>query len=82
MFEKDPEKRIGIYDIITDPWVTRNGEEEVELDLESLTSNDSIDGFSSVGKVEVEDINREINSGNKLNWKVLPIDIESLRSGT
>ena len=41
IFEKDPLKRIGIYDIIQDPWITRDNESEVELDLESLDSEDS-----------------------------------------
>ena len=41
IFEKDPDKRLGIYDIILDPWVTRDDQSEVELDLDSLDSEDS-----------------------------------------
>ena len=76
IFEKDPEKRMRIYDIIHDPWVTRDGDSEVELDLESLTSKDSVAGFGSVGKVEVDDINRDIRNGNKFNFALLPVDVE------
>ena len=56
LFEKDPEKRIGMYDIIRDPWVTRDGSSEIELGLSSLTSNDTAFMFGSVGKVEVDSI--------------------------
>ena len=62
MFEKDPDKRIGIYDIIRDPWVTQNGEETVDLDLEKLTSNDSITALSNVGRVAIDEINNDIDS--------------------
>ena len=41
LFEKDPEKRIVMIDIMNDPWVTRDGSSEIELGLETLTSNDS-----------------------------------------
>ena len=61
LFEKDPEKRIVMIDIMNDPWVTRDGSSEIELGLETLTSNDSAFQFGSVGKVEVDQIQRDIN---------------------
>ena len=61
LFEKDPEKRIVMIDIMNDPWVTRDGSSEIELGLETLTSNDSAFMFGSVGKVEVDQIQRDIN---------------------
>lgn len=33
IFEKDPAKRIDIYELIDDPWVTDNGENMIDLDL-------------------------------------------------
>ena len=73
IFEKDPEKRIGIYDIIQDPWVTRDNESEVELDLVSLDSEDSAHIFGSQGKVDVGAINKDIVSNDRLNLKIRPL---------
>ena len=33
ILEKDPEKRIDIYQLIYDPWVTDDGKNEIDLDL-------------------------------------------------
>ena len=41
IFEKDNEKRIDIYEILEDPWVTCNGREEVNLDLEESSEQES-----------------------------------------
>ena len=41
IFEKDSEKRIDIYKILEDPWVTCNGREEVNLDLEESSEQES-----------------------------------------
>ena len=79
MFEKDPDQRIGIYDIIQDPWVTRDGEEMVDLDLEELTSNDSLSALSNVGKVDkvvFEDINNDIKSKPSQSWWQWNIQVE------
>lgn len=45
MLERDPEKRMSIYDVISDPWVTNDGVESVDLDLEA--SEDSLSDVSS-----------------------------------
>ena len=34
MLDKDPDKRAGIYEIISDPWVTDSGLCHVDLDLD------------------------------------------------
>jgi hypothetical protein len=39
MLEKDPDKRIGIYDLLNDPWVTDNGSAKVDLDILSSYSD-------------------------------------------
>lgn len=39
MFEKDPEKRCGIYEMLQDPWVTCGGREMVDLDLEGSSTS-------------------------------------------
>ena len=37
MLQKDPEKRMGIDELIYDPWVTNDGKEEfTEQDLKDL----------------------------------------------
>ena len=72
IFEKDPDKRLGIYDIILDPWVTRDEQSEVELDLDSLDSEDS--ALSGQQKVDVSELNKDIAGGSRLNLQVLPID--------
>lgn len=33
IFDKDPDKRIDIYDMLDDPWVTDDGQNLVDLDL-------------------------------------------------
>ena len=33
IFEKDPEKRISIQEMLEDPWVTENGANSVNLDM-------------------------------------------------
>ena len=38
MLEKDPERRATIYDVMGDAWVTSEGTESVDLDLESDSS--------------------------------------------
>lgn len=43
MLERDPEKRVSIYDVISDPWVTNDGAESIDLDLAA-----SISSLSSV----------------------------------
>ena len=40
MLQKDPAYRIGIYDIIDDPWVTDDGENLIDLDLISSDSEE------------------------------------------
>ena len=72
IFEKDPDKRLGIYDIILDPWVTRDDQSEVELDLDSLDSEDS--ALSGQGRVDVSELNKDIAGTSRLNLQVLPID--------
>ena len=79
IFEKDPDERIGIYDIIQDPWVTRDNESEVELDLVSLDSEDSAHIFGSQGKVDVGEINKDIVSNGRLNLHIMPIDETPLK---
>ena len=39
IFEKDPERRITIYDLLDDPWVTNDGQDLVELDCESVSNS-------------------------------------------
>ena len=41
MFDKNQNDRIQIYDILEDPWVTCNGREEVNLDLEESSEQES-----------------------------------------
>ena len=41
IFEKDHDKRINIYQILEDPWITCNGREEVNLDLEESSEVES-----------------------------------------
>lgn len=38
VFEKNPKNRIDIYELLDDPWVTDNGQNYVELDLEDSHS--------------------------------------------
>ena len=59
VFEKDPEKRMKMDGLKDDPWLTKDGNESINLDLDELSTNNSaLNG--SVGKVEVEELNREI----------------------
>ena len=60
LFEKDPEKRMKMESLKDDPWLTKDGSEEIDLDLSELSTNNSALVFGSVGKVEVEELNREI----------------------
>ena len=39
IFEKDPEKRIDIYDLINDPWVTDDGQNVIDLDMSQDTDS-------------------------------------------
>ena len=45
IFEKDPERRITIYDLLDDPWVTNDGHNLVDLDCASATASN----LNSVG---------------------------------
>ena len=45
IFEKDPERRITIYDLLDDPWVTSDGQNLVDLDCASAT----VSNVNSVG---------------------------------
>ena len=60
VFEKDPEKRMKMEGLKDDPWLTKDGNESINLDLDELSTNNSALMFGSVGKVEVEELNREI----------------------
>ena len=55
-----------MIDIIEHPWVTRDGSSEIELGLETLTSNDSAYMLGSVGKIEVDQIQRDINGDSEM----------------
>ena len=46
MLEKNPDKRINIYEILEDPWVTDHGQNMVDLDL-----NDSSDSSTIIGGI-------------------------------
>ena len=41
MLEKNPDKRINIYEILEDPWVTDHGQVMVDLDLNDSSSDSS-----------------------------------------
>ena len=56
LLEKDPERRPLTIDILTDPWLTRNGKEPIDLNLSSFSSfssnasllSSSIDGTAHI----------------------------------
>ena len=45
IFEKDPDNRINIYEMLDHPWVTRDGQSVIDLDLDTLTSEDMSQGI-------------------------------------
>ena len=51
IFVKDPEERITLMDILDHPWITRDGQSIIELDLSSLSSQDQSEQKNPMSKM-------------------------------
>ena len=67
VFVKDPLKRIEIYELLDDPWITDFGENIVDLDMELSNSDDEKQQLSDEGSYNGRDLNNLDWDGNEEN---------------